>query len=169
MSFDWQRWIEKFIAFPGYNDSDAKISEAINPRYKVIGIHRLTPGEDNARQCVYVDVLGANGERQMGAELEYNSGVSDPTTVLINRPSDEIVYFPFSGIESINIWHPEGEGVIGLRYEYSYLVVFQEVPLETTEKNNANLGGIQVTVNQEWIAKLKPDSLGNVTFFVDIK
>jgi hypothetical protein len=164
MSFDWQRWIDKFVAYPGYNNTEAKISEVIEPVYEVIGAHRLTSAEDNARQLIYVDVLDASNKREAYAEIEYNSGVSDPLLALIDRPLDEITYFPFPGEGNVNIWCPGGECVVGLKPGYSYFVVFREV----VKPDLQSLGGIQVTVNQKWVASLRPDQQGNITFFVDI-
>jgi hypothetical protein len=166
MSFDWQSWLQKFISNPGYNDTDATISEAIRPAYVVLGVHRLTPSEDYLQRFIYVDVLDKEDKRQVGEELEYNSVVSEPIDIPISRPFNEIASFSFSGEDAINVWHRNGEGVFGLKPGYSYLVVFKEAD---RSKPKLNLGGIQVTVNQEWIANMKPDSQGNVTFFVDIK
>jgi hypothetical protein len=168
MSFDWQYWVQKFIDNPGYNDTDVTTSEAIRPVYVILGAHRLLPNEDNVIwQRIYIDVLNKNNNRQQGAKVFCNTKCYDSSfetsKITIDEISGKIPYINMPYDSIVDIWHEDGEGVLGLKSHYSYLVVFKEIEVKP------NFGGIRVTVNQDWVASLKPDSEGNVTFFVGIK
>lgn len=198
MAFDFRRWIETFKQQLGFNDAKAYgviIDHRSAALWQVIGVHHLSGDENNGNHNVFLDVLDEDGLRVYGAHVSWgwNDMRSDekPGDVVIDKPTYEpggnlamhkgqkvFCYIPGDRsdyVKGLHIGHAdEGDG--NTWGHHSFYVVFQKVnssaPPELPEPDpdpvQQQVGGVQVTVNVDWINSLRQDQAGQVTFFVPV-
>lgn len=147
----FKKWIQIFEAEPGYNDATGygvKIVEKPGCRWRVIGVHHLTPDENRGKQNLFIDVLDREGRRINGAKVHWAwEGMRPeqrPRPLTIDKLQGETQDIAMNAGQKIDIWIEENEGVgrfhtnhldqrgpngeiwnsIG---HHSFLVVFQEM------------------------------------------
>lgn len=158
--FDFPGWIETFkehfaetgTAFNDAEDYGVVVSDIENALYNVIGVHHLTPPENQGERKIFIDVLckpsqPGGPKRIMNAVINWvwkeRAEPDLPQPVLIGKPPNEIADLPIFDGMKINIWHPAGNGAVNLHamhpdelgpngeiwnswHHHSFLVVFQQ-------------------------------------------
>lgn len=149
------QWVNKFLKEPGHNDADSygvTVSRIpipqVKPYYRVIGIHHLTPEENQGLRHIFLDVLDENGNRMKGQKVGWSLGnEARQQPVTVDKPDDEpgtnIVLYAgqfvdvwvedgpsdrVNGMQSLHQDERDGKGRLGNSLgHHSFLVVFQRV------------------------------------------
>jgi hypothetical protein len=132
--FDHRQWTKVFVESPGYNDAAkyAFLVKSENP-WKVIGIHRLTPEENQGESNIYVDCLNEAGRRAKSEKIiwDWDGRPSDKEAqpLKMDKPVREVPSIPIEENQVIAIWHPDGDSVIGIKADgsSSFFIVFQKM------------------------------------------
>lgn len=119
--FDHKKWIKTFESDPGYNDAishGVKVVRNDLP-WNVIGVHHLSPEENSMNHHIYIDCLNEKGRRVKSEKINWEwegkrlDQRADP--VQMDKPVNEVPNLPIWAGQKIDIWHPDGETVTGLR------------------------------------------------------
>jgi hypothetical protein len=197
--FDFKYWTQVFRQELGYNDADSynvTISRKPDAKWRVIGVHHLTPEENQGKHNLFIDVLNKDGQRVYGSQVSWDwEGMrpeETPQPLVIDKPENEIADIAMGRGQKISIWLPDSDEVINLHTghadelgpngevwnswgHHSFIVVFQEIdgdgPIDPppVEATYSVIGELQIMVNKEWVSSLRPDDKGNITFMTRVK
>lgn len=195
--FDHRSWTARFIREPGYNDAHhlgVTIHALSTPsRWRILGVHHLTGDENRGNHHIFCEVIDEKGARIKGVKLEMEQQGQAPVYAIVDKPANEPGgNFPLWGAMPARVsMAAGGDSAAGLRIDHisdgpgnslghnSFYIVFQRVaetpppeppgpPPTERPKAVARLDRLQVTVNQAWLASLRPDADGNVTFAAEV-
>lgn len=196
--FDFEDWIEKFqgeysqtgVAF---NDAEGYgiTIELSSSNWKVIGIHHLSPDENNGNHNVFVEVLCKQNDREAFKAIHWTwqgkqNHEAAPDVFAGQKPLNELVDIPLNLGMIVSVWPHLGERVVGLSSDHpdeasgntighhSFFVCFQEIengiitPEPEPEPDLPDTPGtntkVIIEMSLDYLNTLQPDEQDNITF-----
>ena len=154
--FNFQYWIEVFKGHwqehgEAYNDTASLVGDDIvviekpqNTIWKILGIHHLTPSENQGNHNVYIEVLCKQWARNLNQVVHWTwegrtINQNAPDIWAGQKPENELVNIPLNLGMVVSVWTNSGEKVSGLSSNHpdeapgnkighhSFFICFQEV------------------------------------------
>lgn len=194
--FDFQGWIQTFREYRGqhgtaYNDADmvsldnppyqVTIQSPENPIWRVLGIHHLSPEENQGKHHVYIEMLCKQGDREGFRAIHWTwigrqLNESAPDAFAGQKPLNELVNIPLNLGMIVSVWtngsevaagfssnHPDepGGNTVG---HHSFFVCFEEIDPDEPDKPppDPEPETADLIMRKEWVDSLEVNEDGYI-------